>query len=228
MLVTLTRTGIFYIILIICMRLLGKRQVGELQPSELVLTILISEMASIPMQDINRPLTNGIIAIFILVILELLFSVLTIKSQVFRRLFTGKHAIVIKNGVIDQKMLKKLRISVDDLQEALRQKGYFNIEEIAWAILETNGKLSVLPYMSQLPATKKDLNINTVEKSIPITVISDGKLIKEAFKSEEIKKEIVFKHLSAQNLMIEDVFLMTETKENEYIIIRKQNFNNNQ
>lgn len=228
MLITLTRTAILYLVVILCMRLLGKRQVGELQPSELVLTILISEMASIPMQDINRPITNGIIAIFVLVTLEILLSVLTLRSQVFRRLFAGKHAIIIKNGIIDQQMLKKLRMSADDLQEALREKGCFNIENVAWAILETNGKLSVIPYQAEMSVTKKDLNIAVQEQGIPITVISDGKLINEAFKSGEIKKETVFEHLSSKRLSIEDVFLMTENEQKEFMVIQNQNLQSNE
>ena len=164
MMMPVIRTAVLYLVVILCMRIMGKRQVGELQPSELVVTILISELASIPMQDLNRPVTNGIIAIFVLVLLELLLSALSLKSILFRKLFDGKSAIIIKNGVIDQKMMKKLRVTIDDLLEGLRQAGSFSIEEVDFAIMETNGKISVQPKQKYEPVSKGDMKLNARDK----------------------------------------------------------------
>ena len=130
MLITFVRTAVLYIVVILCMRIMGKRQVGELQPSELVVTILISELASIPMQDLNRPVTNGIIAIFTLVILEIILSTLEMKIPFFKRLFSGTAAIVILDGKIDQKAMKRLRITLEDLQHGLRQQTSMDIRSV--------------------------------------------------------------------------------------------------
>ncbi len=221
MIVTIVRTAFFYLIVILCMRLMGKRQVGELQPSELVVTILISELASIPMQDLNRPVSNGLIAIFVLVILELILSALSLKFPPIRRLFAGKAAIVIANGEIDQKMMKRLRYSIDDLLEGLREDGCFCIEDVQYALLETDGKLSVMMKKSAEPPTRQEMNIEHSEPGLPATIISDGKLQKGAFNSGEITIDSVKTALDEQKLSVGDVFLMTGDKSGEFTIIRK-------
>lgn len=220
---TVVRTAVLYLVVVLCMRIMGKRQVGELQPSELVVTILISELASIPMQDLNRPVTNGVIAIFVLVFIELLLSALTLKSMFFRKIFEGKSAIIIKNGVIDQKMMKKLRVTIDDLLEGLRQAGSFSVDEVDFAIMETNGKISVCPKQRYEPVSKDDMKINVKEKGFPTVIISDGKMIESVFEEfSKIKKEDALLRLRAKNLNIEDVFLMTVNEAGEYIIVRKE------
>ena len=194
MIMTVTRTAILYFVVIICMRIMGKRQVGELQPSELVITILISELASIPMQDLNRPVSSGVIAILVLVLLELIVSALTLKSDIFRKIFEGKSAVIIQNGVIDQKVMKKLRVTIDDLLEGLRQAGNFSIEKVNYAVMETNGRISVLPKV----------------------LISDGKIASEDFKNEAKKQ------LKEKGLKLSQVFLMTKNDLGEYFIVRKE------
>lgn len=223
MMMTVIRTAVLYLVVILCMRIMGKRQVGELQPSELVVTILISELASIPMQDLNRPVTNGIIAIFVLVLLELLLSALSLKSILFRKLFDGKSAIIIKNGVIDQKMMKKLRVTIDDLLEGLRQAGSFSIEEVDFAIMETNGKISVQPKQKYEPVSKGDMKLNVRDKGFSTVVISDGRLCEEVFSEfSKVSEEDVMLRLRAKNLTVEDVFLMTVNEAKEFVIIKKE------
>ncbi|MBQ4156035.1 MAG: DUF421 domain-containing protein [Clostridia bacterium] len=217
---TVIRTAFLYFVVVLSMRIMGKRQVGELQPSEFVVTILISELASIPIQDLNRPITNGILAIFVLVLLELLLSFLTLKSDVFRKIFEGKSATIIKNGVIDQKMMKKLRITIDDLLEGIRQSGNFSVETVDLAIMETNGKLSVQPKIKYEPVSKEDLNINNVDKGLPTLVISDGKIDEEAL--QKISKIDILKELKSRNLTVEEVFLMTVNEIGEFVVIRKE------
>lgn len=223
MMMTVIRTAVLYLIVILCMRIMGKRQVGELQPSELVVTILISELASIPMQDLNRPVTNGIVAILVLVLFELVLSALSLKSMFFRKLFEGKSAIVIKNGVIDQKMMKKLRITIDDLLEGLRQAGSFSVDEVDFAIMETNGKISVQPKQEFMPASKSDMKMNVKNKGFSTVVISDGKLCEDVFEEfSKVSKEDVILRLRSKNLTVEDVFLMTVNEAKEFVIIRKE------
>lgn len=144
MFVTLIRTGIIYILIIAAVRLMGKRQIGELQPSELVITILISEIAAIPLQDNGMPLVNTLVSIFLLIALEIISSVLNMKSGKFRDFMQGHSIILIRDGKLDQKKLTQLRFTMDDLLEALRQKDIFSIDEVQYAVVETNGTLSVL------------------------------------------------------------------------------------
>lgn len=223
MMLTVVRTAVLYLVVVLCMRVMGKRQVGELQPSELVVTILISELASIPMQDLNRPVTNGIIAILVLVLLELVLSVLTMKSMFFRKIFEGKSAIIIKNGVINQKMMKKLRITIDDLLEGIRQTGNFSVDAVDFAIMETNGKFSVQPKMKFEPVSKEDMKINAKDKGFPTVIISDGKMIDEVFDDfTAVTREDAIKRLRVKNLTVEDVFLMTVNEAGEFLIIKKE------
>ena len=223
MIFTVIRTIILYVVVVLCMRIMGKRQVGELQPSELVVTILISELASIPIQDLDRPITSGVIAIFALVVLELLLSMFTLKSLTFREIFEGKSAIVIKNGKVDQKMMKKLRMTIDDLLEGLRQAGNFSVDEVDFAVMETNGKISVKPKEKYEPVSKGDLEIDAKDKGFQTIIISDGKVIQSVFKNfSEVKKHEVIQKLNEKRMSVKDVFLMTVNEAKEYVIIRKE------
>ncbi len=139
------RAVILYAAVIFVIRLMGKRQIGEMQPSELVITILISEVASLPLQDKSIPVLYAIIPLSVFVSFEIILSALSLKSQNLRSLMQGHEVIVIRNGKIDIKALRTLRMTVDDLEGALRQKDIFDVSEVAYAIFETNGKLSVLP-----------------------------------------------------------------------------------
>lgn len=219
---TIVRTAVLYLIVVLLIRLMGKRQVGELQPSELVVTILISELASIPMQDLSRPVSNGVTAILVLVILELLLSVITLKIPPLRRLFSGKPAIVISDGKIDQQMMKRLRYSIDDLLEGLRTDGCFCIEDVHYAILETNGTLSVMLKKSAEAPTRSEMNINHMDCGLPITIISDGKLQKKAVQTHNVDMGKVYERLKEERLAVKDVFLMTGDSTNEYVIIKKE------
>ena len=223
MLMSVIRTAVLYFVVVLCMRIMGKRQVGELQPSELVITILISELASIPMQDLNRPVTNGVIAILVLVLLELIISALTLKSMFFRKVFEGKSAIIIKNGIIDQKMMKKLRITIDDLLEGLRQAGNFSVDKVNYAIMETNGTISVQLKEAFDTVTKRDMKIKTENEGMPTVIISDGNFIDKVFDNfDYISKEDALKELQKNDLSESEVFLMTANESGEFYIVRKE------
>ncbi|MCY6356822.1 YetF domain-containing protein [Clostridium sp. ZS2-4] len=176
MFIVMIRTAILYMLVVLTMRLMGKRQIGELEPFELAIAIMISDLASLPMQDLGIPLLYGIIPIITLLILQTLITILELKSEFFRELMTGKPSLIIANGQIDIKELRNQRLTYNDLIEELRLKGFYNIQDIAYAVLETSGELSIMPKTEITPASKKDLNIPVQQEKLPVTLILDGKI----------------------------------------------------
>ena len=219
MIITITRTIILYIFVTLGIRLMGKRQIGEMQPNELVVTLLISEIAAIPLQDTSQPILNGVVAIFMLVILEILISVISMKSLFMRKIMNGKSAVIIKNGVIDQQMMKSVRMTVLDLVELLRGQDVFDISTVAFAVLEVNGNLSVLLKSSEQPATAADLNVKKDKALLPLPVISDGKIIKESLEAIGTDEGAVRKMLKGDN--VSDIFLMTMDRDGNHSIIKQ-------
>ena len=220
MIITITRTIILYIFVTLGIRLMGKRQIGEMQPNELVVTLLISEIAAIPLQDTSQPILNGVVAIFMLVILEILISVISMKSLFMRKIMNGKSAVIIKNGVIDQQMMKSVRMSVVDLVELFRGQDVFDISTVAFAVLEVNGNLSVLLKSSEQPATAADLNVKKDKALLPLPVISDGKIIKESLEAIGTDEGAVRKMLKGDN--VSDIFLMTMDRDGNHSIIKQR------
>lgn len=220
MIITITRTIILYIFVTLGIRLMGKRQIGEMQPNELVVTLLISEIAAIPLQDTSQPILNGVVAIFMLVILEILISVVSMKSLFMRKIMNGKSAVIIKNGVIDQHMMKSVRMTVLDLVELLRGQDVFDISTVAFAVLEVNGNLSVLLKSSEQPATAADLNVKKDKALLPLPVISDGKIIKESLDAIGKDENTVRKMLKGDN--VADIFLMTMDRDGNRNIIKQR------
>ena len=220
MIITITRTIILYIFVTLGIRLMGKRQIGEMQPNELVVTLLISEIAAIPLQDTSQPILNGVVAIFMLVILEILISVISMKSLFMRKIMNGKSAVIIKNGVIDQQMMKSVRMTVLDLVELLRGQDVFDISTVAFAVLEVNGNLSVLLKSSEQPATAADLNVKKDKALLPLPVISDGKIIKESLEAIGTDEGAVCKMLKGDN--VSDIFLMTMDRDGNHSIIKQR------
>lgn len=221
MLISFLRTILIYFIIIASLRFMGKRQIGELQPTELVVTLLISELASIPLEDADTPLFAAFVPVIILICLEVIISGINLKSSRFRQLFTGKPIIVIQNGTIDQKALKSLRISVADLQDTLRLKGYFDISKVKFAVVEMNGQISAMPKESDAPPTADELGMQLTDKPIPYTVINDGKLVRSHFKDAGTNEKKIQKQLRQQNLQIKDVLLMTCEKNGRYFTVKK-------
>lgn len=166
--------------MIVAMRIMGKKQVGELQPSELVVSIAISDLASIPMQDMNQPLLSGLIPIVTLMCLEVMFSFISLKSGMVRRCLSGRPCILISHGVINEKEMELMRYNLADLTEELRTAGYADVREVEYAVLETTGTLNIIPVSSNRPLTPKDLNLSVPDSKLMITVISDGKLLKKS------------------------------------------------
>lgn len=219
MLITLCRTVILYILVLLTFRILGKRQVGELQPADLVITLLLSEILVIPMQDTQIPLINTFIPVLVLIGLEILISVISIKSIKFRNLLQGNSLIVIRNGVLDQKQLKRLRFTVDDLMEALRKKDVFDIAEVQYAIVETDGTLSILlkpPYRAP-----QALHAQEEDNGIPCVVISDGRIIQSDFKECGMSPKKLQNLLTSKKIEVKNIMLMTVDKSGNTNIIKK-------
>jgi len=216
---TILRTVILYFFVILSVRLMGKRQIGDLQPSELVITLLISEIAAIPLQDTSQPIINGITSIFMLVILEIIVSVIAMKSQRIRQLLCGKAIVVIKNGIIDQEAMKSVRMTVLDLIELLRTQNVFDISKVAFAVLEVNGELSVLLKSGEQPPTLNDLLIKKEPEFLRLPVISDGVIMTDALNSLNITAKDLNDLL--KGIPINSIFLMTLDRKGNKNIIRK-------
>ena len=185
MTIVLIRSVIIYLLVVGAVRIMGKRQIGELKPQELFITILISAVATIPLEDNAIPLSNSLLPILIFVSLEILQSLLSMKSLWFRNLIQGKPLFIIKDGVLQQQQLKSLRFTVDDLVDALRQKNAFDIAKVQNAVIETNGSVSVQLKAACSPVTPKDLKLKVTETSIPVTLVMDGKAVTEYFGGEK-------------------------------------------
>lgn len=177
MLVLMVRTLILYSIVVLSMRIMGKRQIGEMQPSELVVAIMISDLASVPMQSIDIPLLSGIVPVLTLIVAEVLMSFVSLKSRPLRRLITGEPSIIIYNGHVNEQELEKLRFNTNDLLEQLRISGYPNIADVEVAVLETNGQLSIIPKAYARTVTVEDLELKKPKREcLPYMLISDGEL----------------------------------------------------
>lgn len=174
MLIIFVRTLLLYLLVLVVMRVMGKRQIGELQPFELVITIIIADLVTVPMQDKGLSLLNGVIPVFTLLIAQITISFLSLKSQRFRRFICGKSNFLIKEGQIDYAELKKNLYSLEDLTEQLRGKGYFNLEDVEYAILETDGSLSVMPKSNKKPVTPEDLGLSLPRQGLSHDLILDG------------------------------------------------------
>lgn len=221
MISTVLRTIILYIIVTVAIRIMGKRQIGDMQPNELVITLLISEIAAIPLQDTEQPMFIGLAAIFVLVFLEIVISILAMKSFLVRKLLNGQSVVIIKNGVIDQYAMRNVRMTVVDLIEQLRGQNVFNIEDVAFAVLEVNGNLSVLLKKDAQPVSVKDIELKLPDDNLPLPVISDGKIVYESLKALEITTQKLNKILKHKCESAKDVFLMTLDRNGNHTIIKK-------
>ena len=225
MLVIIIRTLILYSTVVFSLRLMGKRQIGELQPSELVVAIMISDVATVPMQSLDIPLFSGIFPVLTLVIAEVITSYMSIKSRRLRKFFMGEPSIVVYNGVICEKELMRQRFNLNDLLEELRVLGCFDISDVFVAVLETNGKLSVIPRDNARPATVEDLQLKNVRhEGLPYTVILDGKLNKcELNRSGRTEEQIIDKITKQGATSISDVFIASIDAEGEMFMQLKEN-----
>ena len=223
MFIVFLRVIIIYVTVLVFLRLMGKRQIGEMQPYEVVITLIIADLATLPMSDSNIPLMNGILPLAILVLIHYAITLLTRKNQKIRRLMCGKPIIVINSNGIEYQAIKDLNMSVDDLIEMLRQLGYYSFDQVLYAIIETNGKLSVIPTSGNAPATAKDVNANNEPAQLPRIIVSDGKTLKNELKELNISYKAFNKMLSdLQATSIKDILVLS-IEENGKIYFQLKN-----
>lgn len=222
MAVVLIRACILYILITFSLRLMGKHQLGELQPSELVVTILISNIAAIPVEDSSVPMLMGVVPILTLVCLDIIVSSIMLKFPKFRKLIIGSPRVIMSEGVIMQKEMKRLRYTVDDLVEAMREEQIFDINEIYYAIVETNGKVHFLKRKDYQTAEKADVNCGGSSSDPPAVIIRDGREDQEQMKNLGLGMGWLKEQLRQKELSVQDVFLMTADKNGQNTIIKRQ------
>ena len=213
MLVFVARTLVLYFIVVTSMRIMGKRQIGEMQPSELVIAIMISDLASVPMQSVDIPLIAGVVPVLTLIVAEIIMSYAGLKSRFLRRIITGEPSIIIYDGHVNEKELRRLRFNLNDLLEQLRINNTPNIADVEVAMLETNGQLSIIPKKDARTVTVRDLKIKDAKKEqLPCMLISDGTLIKTELKRSGKTQEWLIDELKKKKTKIEDVFIASYDK----------------
>ena len=216
------RTIFLYLVLILVVRLMGKRQIGQMEPAEFVVTMLVANLAAIPMQDGAIPLYSGLVPIVTVLGVELVLSALSMKNLRLRKLLCGKPVILIENGNILQKNLQKTRITLDELTGHLREKDVLDLQSVQYAILETNGNLSVFPYPKEKPASAKDAGIQARKQYLPITVISDGVLLEENLQKAKKDAAWVQRVLGERKATIAETWLLTVDGGDKIVFLRKE------
>lgn len=203
------RAIIIYLIVLIVLRLMGKRQIGDMQPCELVITLIIADLACIPMSETTIPLLYGVTPLLTLAVLHFIMTVLSRKSLFLRKLINGKPVIVIDKDGINYKALKALNMTLNDLTEALRVANCFSFDDVAFAILETNGNLSVLLKSKSSPATNENLKIKIQESTLQVILINDGKISKENLEHLNITESFIENILNKEKVKtVKDVLIM--------------------
>ncbi|MBO5317432.1 MAG: DUF421 domain-containing protein [Oscillospiraceae bacterium] len=203
------RTVVLYLALILVIRLMGKRQIGQMEPTEFVVTMLVANLASIPMEDGGVPLLSGLLPMLVVLGMELVLAGLSMKSLWVRKLLCGKPVILIENGKILQDNLRKTRVTMDELTGHLREKDVLDLGAVQYAILETNGNLSVFPYPGERPATAREAGVQTQDQYLPLTVVSDGVVMRQNLKKAGKNEAWLEKQLKKQKVSLQDTWLLT-------------------
>ena len=222
MLVTCLKTVFVYFLVIFAFRIMGKRQISQLQPNELVITLLISELAIIPIQDNIPFFTHGVFPMLLLVLLEIIISFIMIKSGKLRKVICGSPVIIISDGKILQDELRKQRIAIEDLFSQLRNKDVFSIEEVKYAIIETDGRLSVLKKKDYEAVNAKDLNLKVTDENLELVVVSDGEICKHSLSLGNKSEKWLYEIIKKEKLTLKEIFIMTAEKSGKYHIIKKE------
>ena len=220
--IVLFRAILLYVVVIISVRLMGKRQLGDLQPSEMVTTILIGNIAAIPIEDTSLPMTAGVIPIITLAAFEVLVSQASLHFRGLRMLISGRPRVIIREGVIDQKAMRGIRFTLDDLMENLRGQGIFDVQDVWHCVVETNGKVNVLQRFPAKNLTPEDMQIKGSDTLPPVVIISDGELLTEAMRFYNIPREWVEKILTLKKKKVSEIFLMTVDGNRNYLMVDKE------
>ena len=217
----ISRTMLFYSALILVIRLMGKRQVGQMEPSEFVVTMLLANLASIPMEDLERPVWHGLLSMALVLLAERIVSWLCLKSISARRILCGKPVILIDNGKLLQENLRRTRVNLDELTGHLRELGILEVEKIQFAILETNGSITAFPYPQYRPADAGESGITAQKQELPYTIISDGRLLADNLKLLGRDRQWLDHYLRANRICQSDVLLLTVTVGGKTCLIRR-------
>lgn len=222
MFISYIRTLALYLILIVTVRLMGKRQIAEMEPSEFVVTMLLANLAAVPMQDNAIPLLSGLIPILTVLAMELILAVLSMKYIPMRALLCGKPSILVANGVIDQKALRQGRISLDELTEKLREKDVYDLSTLQYAIMETDGELTVMLYPEYRPANAKAAGIRVKNTYLPFTIVSDGKLLRDNLRLSGFDRRWLENELKAAGCSVKELFLLTVDATGKICVVKKE------
>ena len=222
MLILVFRAFFLYIFVIIVMRMMGKREIGQLQPYELAITLIISELVTLPMENNGIPLVSGIIPVFVITFTQMLLSFITTKSQFMQDLISGTYTIIIENGNLIEKNMVKQKYTIVELLEQLRLNGVSKISEVQYAILETSGQLSVILKEPKRPVTAEQMNVNTSYEGLPINLILDGKLVTKNIDNTKVTEKEIKEYLKTNELKLEDVFYLSVDAQKEYYLQRKE------
>ena len=215
------RTVIIYVILILCMRLMGKRQIGELEVSDLVTTLLLSEIATVPIMESNFPIVNALIPIFTLVAFEVISSILLVRFPAIKSLVSARPTMLINRGKVDRRAMMKVRLSADELISELRQQGVTDITEVQYAILEQNGNITVIQKAEYKTPTLNDLKISASESGISHIAVCEGRINKKTLERLGLNKEDIMKKLKKQHVELGDVYMMLIDDTGKAEIIKK-------
>lgn len=222
MILSYVRTILLYLTMIVVIRIMGKRQIGQMEPSEFVVTMMVANLATIPMEDDGIALFAGFVPICVILGAELVLSFLNLKSSKIRKLLCGKPVILIDNGTILQQNLRKTRISLDELTGHLREKDVLDIRSVQYAILETNGNLSVFPFPAEEPPSAREAGIHPKDRFLPVTVISDGKLLRQNLQYAAKDEHWVHKILGEYRASIAGTWLLTVDKADNVLWLGKE------
>ena len=222
MLISIIRTFILYAFIILAIRLMGKRQLSDMQPSELVVTLVVSDIASLPMQNASQPLLSGVIPVLVLVSLEIFTSVVMMKSRKFRKIICGSPVVIIQDGKLLQKQMRRLRLTTDDLCAQLRQQNVFSLDDVQYCIMETNGMMSVLEKPQKRLPNAGESGLTIQDSKIETVVVNDGILLNTALQLCGMDEGFVNKILKKKNIELDDVFIMTLNGIGEYNIVLKE------
>ena len=222
MILAYVRTVILYVVLIASVRIMGKRQIGQMEPTEFVVAMLIADLAAVPMQDGAIPLLSGIVPLLTVLGLELTVSFLVMKSLALRRCLCGRPVILIDNGRVLQDNLRRTRVTIEELMSHLRQKDVLDLSSVQYAILETDGNLSVFPYPKEMPASARDAGIQVRKQCLPVTIIADGEVLKQNLPLLNKDMAWVKRVLQQHDADVKGTYLLTVDKQDHIHFIRKE------
>ncbi|MCD8025752.1 MAG: DUF421 domain-containing protein [Clostridiales bacterium] len=222
MIISIIRTLLLYVFVILAVRLMGKRQISDMQPSEIVVTLIISDIAAIPMQNTSQPLLSGVIPVLVLVALEIIASVLMMKSSKFRHLLCGSPIVIIEDGRIIQNQMRRLRLTTEDLCVQLRQQNIFSLEDVQYCIIETNGKISLIEKPEKRTTKAEESGIEIQDNKIETVVVSDGQILDNSLKLCGKERSDVYNILKREKSSLGDVFIMTLDALGNYSIVEQE------